>query len=170
MEQLLTPVRTKKGVTGLLVIHSAPAALRPHIEWALQSLMGVSIPITWKPQPHSPGTFRTTLIYRDRLGLASHIASHLRAWHYLRFEITECESDGGELFRFTPDLGMHRARIDGAGSVMVDENQISRALASSCDEETLRDALSSLIGSQWESELEIFRGVELQEVARLRAI
>ena len=170
MEQLATPVRTKKGVTGLIIIHTAPAALRPHIEWALQNVVGTSIPIVWKSQPSAPGTFRSTLSYRDRLGLAPVIATALRSWHYLRFEITECDGEGGELFRFTPELGLHRARIDGAGSIMIDENRIAHALANSFDEESLRECLHKVLGTQWEEELEIFRGVELQEVARLRAI
>lgn len=170
MEQLATPVRTKKGVTGLIVIHSAPAALRPHLEWALHGALGVAVPVIWKSQPSAPGTSRATLSYRDRAGLAAHIATALRSWHYLRFEVTEYDGDGGELFRFTPDLGLHRARIDGAGSIVIDEHRITHALSSSFDEESLRECLNNVLGTPWDEELEIFRGVELQEAARLRAI
>ena len=37
--------RLKESVTGLLVIHSAPNALRPHIEWGLQSILGTWLTI-----------------------------------------------------------------------------------------------------------------------------
>ena len=170
MEQLATPVRTKKGAAGHLVIHSTPSALRVHIEWALQNCVGTSLNVQWKTQPLCAGTYRTTVSYRDRIGLASHLASTLRAWHYLRFEITENDGDGGEIFRFTPELGLHRAMIDGAGSILIDENRITHALAASFDEESLRYAIESALGTQWDEELEIYRGVELHEVARLRAI
>ena len=46
-------------VTGFLVIHSAPAALRPHIEWGLQSILGDWVALEWKSQPKAAGTFRT---------------------------------------------------------------------------------------------------------------
>ena len=170
MEQLATPVRATKGVTGHLVIHSSPAALRAHIEWAIHNLLGTSQQISWSAQPHSPGTIRCTVSYKDLKGVASHLASTLRGWHYLRFEITESDGTTGEMYRFTPDLGMHRAVIDGAGSVMVEENKILNALASSFDEESLRECIEKALGTAWDQELEIYRGVELQEVARLRAI
>lgn len=170
MEQLATRVRTVKGAHGVLVIHSAPAALRPHIEWALHNALGGSVALIWKPQPHVAGTFRTTLSYRDRIGLASHVASVLQAWHYLRFEITENDGERGELFRYIPERGLHRAMIDGAGSVLADENRIRHALESSFDEESLRVNLENILGTPWDCDLELLRGVELQEVARLRAI
>lgn len=170
MEQLAAPVRAKKGAAGHLVIHSAPAALRTHIEWALQNYLGSSAQVQWLVQPHSAGTYRTTVHYQNLSGVAAHLAATLRGWHYLRFEITETDGTSGEIFRYTPDLGMHRATIDGAGSVQVDENRIIHAMSSSFDEESLREALHKVLGTQWDEELEVFRGVELQEVARLRAI
>ena len=170
MEQLATPIRTSKGAMGQLVIHSTPSALRPHIEWALQNILGTSVIVQWKTQPLCAGTYRATITYRDRIGIAHHLSSALRAWHYLRFEITESAGDRGEIFRFTPDLGLHRASIDGAGSILLDENRITHALAASFDEESLRFALESALGTQWDEELEMYRGIELQEVARLRAI
>ena len=170
MEQLATPVRAKKGVHGHLVIHSAPSALRTHIEWALQHQLGASVEITWLPQPHSAGTFRTTISYKDLFGVASQLASTLRGWHYIRFELTECDGTTGEMYRFTPELGLHRATIDGSGSVLVEENKIIAALSSSFDEESLRECIEKALGTAWDRELEIFRGVELQEIVRLRAI
>ena len=170
MEQLATRLRTKKGASGVLIIHSAPSALRPHIEWALHNALGGQVGVQWKSQPHCAGTYRTTVTYRDRLGVAAHLASALQAWHYLRFEITESDTDRGELFRYIPELGMHRAIIDSAGSVLADENRIRHALATTFDEESLREKIENILGTAWDDALEMYRGVELQEVARLRAI
>lgn len=170
MEQIATPVRTKKGAMGIATIHSTPAALRPHLEWALQNIFGQQCQVQWKVQPHCAGTYRTTITYRDRIGIASKLVSALKDWHFIRFEITENDSDGGELFRYTPELGLHRAAINGAGAIVIDENRIERALAASFDEESLRSHLESALGTAWDHELELYRGVELQEVARLRAI
>ena len=82
-------VASKTHVTGFLTIHSAPAALRPHIEWGLQSILGTWVALEWKPQPKAAGTFRTTLEFRDRAGTAAKVATALKAWHYLRFEVRD---------------------------------------------------------------------------------
>ena len=89
MEQMISSgrsVASKTHVTGFLTIHSAPAALRPHIEWGLQSILGTWVALEWKPQPKATGTFRTTLEFRDRAGSAAKVATALKAWHYLRFD------------------------------------------------------------------------------------
>lgn len=159
---------------GLLVIHSCPSALRSHVEWALQNILGKGVNLNWRPQPMVAGTYRTTLEWRGSKSQTEKsecaaIATALRAWHYLRFEVRDENENGGEMFRFTPDLGIHRSAINGAGSIVVDENQILKALDSTFDEEALRTELSQVLGTQWEVELEPLRGVDLQEV-QLRAI
>ncbi len=162
--------RNFKGATGTLAIHSAPSALRQHIEWGIQSLLGSNAHLTWKMQPMASGTYRTSLSFRNAPTTVSKIASLLRSWHYLRFEVRDESSEGGELFRATPELGMHRAVIDGLGNILVNENQILVAVESSFDEESLRFNLHKILGTAWEEELEPFRGIELQEVLPLKAI
>ena len=162
--------RPTPGVSGLLVIHSAPSALRTHIEWGIQSILGAQVALTWKSQPMSAGTYRTSLSFRTPRSVVPKIASALRNWHYLRFEVREESLDGGELYRATPELGMHRAVIDGLGSIMVNESQILTAMENSFDEESLRFALGKVLGTAWDEELEPYRGVELQEVLSLKAI
>jgi predicted lysophospholipase L1 biosynthesis ABC-type transport system permease subunit len=110
------------------------------------------------------------LEFRDRQGAAAELASSLRSWHYLNFEIIENTDNGGELFRCTPELGIHRAVVDQTGAVILTENQLSAALKNSLDEESIRESIADLLGSSWESELDRFRSVDLQEVAQLRAI
>jgi hypothetical protein len=173
MEQMNSSGRTftqKFHVTGFLTIHSAPAALRPHIEWGLQSLLGTWVTLDWKPQPKAAGTYRTTIEFRDRAGTAAKVATALKAWHYLRFEVREESEVGGEFFRFTPDLGIHRSVIDGMGTILVSEHLIMQALGKGFDEESLREEFERLLGNSWELALEPFRGVEMEEVMALCAI
>jgi hypothetical protein len=169
MERLTTP-SSRQQVRGFLTIHSAPSALRHHIDWAIQGVLGHWIKLSWNPQPLMPGTFRTQLEFRAPSGAASEIASLLRSWHYVNFEIIEGNENGGELFRFTPELGIHRSIVDQSGAVLISENQLSALLASSCDEDSIRDGVARLLGNSWELELERFRGVDLQEQPRLHAI
>jgi hypothetical protein len=99
----------ERNLAGLVVIHSAPTALRQHIEWGLNSLLGAPQNIFWRDQPLNPGTVRTTVEFRAPIGTAAKIATALKNWHYLRFEVSELASHGGEIFRCTPELGIHRA-------------------------------------------------------------
>jgi hypothetical protein len=169
MERLTTPSKPSQ-VRGFLTIHSAPSALRHHIDWAIQAVLGNWIQLAWNPQPLMPGTFRTQLEFRGPQGAGAEIASALRSWHYLNFEVIEGTELGGELFRFTPELGIHRAIVDQSGAVQVSENQLSLILAQSFDEESIRDGISAVVGNSWELELDRFRSVDLQELPRLRAI
>ena len=157
------------SIAGLVTIHSAPSALRQHIEWGLNAILGQPQSYTWRDQPLAAGTIRTTLEYRGEAGLAAKIATALKNWHYLRFEVQEFGKDGGEYFRFTPELGIHRANVDAAGSILISENVIRKALASFDDLE-VRENLVLALGESWEDALEPLRGVDLQEIARLRAI
>jgi hypothetical protein len=169
MERLTTH-SNRQQVRGFLTIHSAPSALRHHIDWAIQTVLGNWIKMSWNPQPLMPGTFRTQLEFRGSQGAAAEIASSLRTWHYLNFEVIEGTELGGELFRFTPDLGIHRAVVDQSGAVLINENQLHKVLAESFDEESIRDGIAAIMGNSWELELEPFRSVDLQEIPRLRAI
>ena len=169
MERLTTP-SNRQQVRGFLTIHSTPSALRHHIDWAIQAVLGNWVKPTWNPQPLIPGSYRTHIEFRDRQGAAAELASSLRSWHYLNFEIIENTDSGGELFRCTPELGIHRAVVDQTGAVILSENQLGGALKNSLDEESIREAIAELLGSSWEAELDRYRSVDLQEVAQLRAI
>jgi len=168
--QRLTRTSTALAVRGQLTIHSAPSALRSHIDWALAELLGNGLAPHWTPQMLKTGTYKATISWRDREGVAASIASALRSWHYLYFEVIEDTNNGGELFRFTPELGIHRALTDLTGAVVMSENQINSVLANSFDEESIRTGLALIIGTDWENELERFRGVNHQELSHLRAI
>lgn len=153
---------------GYLAIHSAPSALTRHIQWAVANLLGRSVLLMWRPQPLLAGTYRATCEWRDRTGTGAELASVLRGWHYLRFEIREEEAEATVLYRYTPELGIHRAVLDGSGAVMLTENQITSALTFNDDE--LRTSLARSLGKEWDQELEQFRRVELEGISRSQAI
>jgi hypothetical protein len=169
MERLTTP-SNRQQVRGFLTIHSTPSALRHHIDWAIQAVLGTWVKPTWSPQQLIPGSYRTQLEFRDRQGAAAELASSLRSWHYLNFEVIENTDNSGELFRFTPELGIHRALVDQTGAVILSENQLDTVLKNSFDEESIREAIAGLLGNSWEQELDRFRSADLQEIAHLRAI
>ncbi|MEN9687565.1 MAG: hypothetical protein RL381_577 [Actinomycetota bacterium] len=158
-----------KNLAGLVVIHSAPSALRQHIEWGLNSLLSAPQNIFWRDQPLTPGTVRTSLEFRAPIGTASKIATALKNWHYLRFEVSEIGTHGGEIFRCTPELGIHRASVDSVGTIFISEDQIRKAM-NNFDELKMRTDLELALGSQWDESLDPYRAVDLQEVQRLRAI
>lgn len=153
---------------GYLVIHSAPTALCRHVEWAISNLLGDSIPLTWRPQPLLPGTHRAVAQWHDRAGLGGELASALRLWHYLRFEIREVAVGESVLYRATPSLGIHRAVVDGGGAILITENQITSALK--FNEDLLKESLEKALGIAWDLELEQFRGVELETSMASQAI
>ena len=157
-------------IRGSVYIHSCPAALKHHVEWSLQSILGNSVSLSWRTQPLMAGTFRCEISWREKTSKASQVATALRSWHYLRFEVRDESDNGGDFFRFTPELGIHRASIDGTGSILINENQITAALEKSFDEEALRAALQDAMGTKWELELEPLRAVDMQERSHLQAI
>ncbi len=153
---------------GYLAIHSAPSALTRHIQWAVANLLGRSVLLMWRPQPLLAGTYRATCEWRDRTGTGAELASVLRGWHYLRFEIREEDPESTVLYRFTPELGIHRAVLDASGSVMLTENQVTSALT--LDDDELRESLGRSLGKAWDLELEQFRRVELEGISHSQAI
>ena len=155
---------------GVLHIHSTPSAMRQHINWAIQSVLGAETMVNWSLQPKLPGTYRAKLEYRNLATSGAQIASALRGWHFLNFEIVECGENIGEMFRYTPELGMHRAQIDQSGAILITENQLSNILKTSLDDQDLREGINQVIGTAWELELERFRAIGHEEIASLRAI
>ena len=152
-----------QAIRGTLAIHSCPMALIRHVEWSIESILG-RVQIEWRNQPLVAGTQRTQIEWRSNKDLSAELASALKSWHYLRFEITFAS----QFFRHTPELTLHRAQIDEIGNIQLSENQVRLALSKSDDE--LRDLLNVALGTEWDVELERFRGVDLQEVTHLKAI
>lgn len=145
---------------GVLYVHSAPAALCPHVEWAVAGIVGVPVKLDWNPQPAAPGTYRAELNWQGRPGLSGTVASALTGWQRLRFEITEEASPGydGVRYSYTPTLGVFSAVLGACGDVLVPESRLrAAARQSGGDENSLQEELDRLLGRAWDEELEPFR-------------
>jgi hypothetical protein len=121
-------------------------------------------------QPLSAGTYACEINWRARKPRASKIASTLKSWHFIRFDVREFPTEGGEgvLYRCTPDLGLHQAVTASTGDVMIHENRIVSIMKSSMSYEKLRDALNQALGTEWDEELECYRKGLVREAEPLR--
>ncbi|MDY6054309.1 DUF3145 domain-containing protein [Micrococcus sp.] len=145
---------------GTVHILSAPTALCPHVEWALGSVLGLDTPVEWQRQSAAPGEHRTELRWTAPQGTGARLASALRGWPRLRFEITEEPSAGadGSRWSHTPDLGIFHATTDVSGNIMVSEDRIRHAYeAGRGDPSVVFHELSLALGEAWDEELEPFR-------------
>ncbi|MEU8760601.1 DUF3145 domain-containing protein [Streptomyces sp. NPDC048659] len=145
---------------GVLYVHSAPRALCPHVEWAVAGVLGARVQLDWIRQPASPGTWRAELSWQGRTGTASTLASALRGWQMLRFEVTAEPSAAaeGERYSATPALGIFHAVTGIHGDIMIPEDRLRAALARAAQGETVLEAeIAKLLGKPWDDELEPFR-------------
>jgi hypothetical protein len=171
---------------GVIYVHAAPAALTPHLEWAVAGVLDpddvsgqpgpVGVPagrplggtaerghasaFEWTDQSAEPGAMRAEIAWEGPAGTAGRMASALRGWPKLRFEVTEEASPGneGERYAWTPRLGMFRAAIGPHGDIQVGEDLlracVSEAIAERRD---LATELEALMGQPWDEELEPLR-------------
>lgn len=145
---------------GVLYVHSAPRALCPHVEWAVAGVLGTRVNLDWIRQPASPGTWRSELSWQGEPASASKLASALRGWQLLRFEVTAEPSPGaeGERYSCTPDLGIFHAVTGVHGDIMIPEDRLRAALVRArSGESELEAELARLLGKPWDDELEPFR-------------
>ncbi|MDA2808894.1 DUF3145 domain-containing protein [Nocardiopsis suaedae] len=145
---------------GVLYVHSAPAALCPHVEWAVAGVVGVPVKLDWDDQPAAPGTHRAELNWQGAPGMSGALASALNGWQRLRFEVTEEATPGcdGVRYSYTPSLGVFTAVTSAAGEVLVSEARLRTAMdRAAAGEADLADELDRLTGRVWDEELEPFR-------------
>lgn len=144
---------------GVLYVHSAPRALCPHIEWAAGSIFGVPVGLDWADQPAERGTVRGEYSWTGTQGAGAKLASALRGWKHLRYEVTEDASSGvdGGRWSHTPDLGIFHAATDVHGNLVVTEDRIRTAMEESTDARSMRESLNLALGKAWDDELEPFR-------------
>ncbi|MFL6063437.1 MAG: DUF3145 domain-containing protein [Friedmanniella sp.] len=145
---------------GVLYIHSAPSALCPHIEWAVGGVFGMPVRVSWTAQPIERAAYRCEYAWVGPVGTAARLASALKGWQKVRFEVTE-EPTGrseGERYSYTPTLGVFHAVTGLHGDILVPEDRIRNAVAAaSTAGRDLRAALDQLLGRPWDEELEPFR-------------
>src|SRR5688572_9310480 len=125
-----TSTATRTATRGVLYVHSSPSALCPHIEWAVGGVLGVAVSLDWTPQPAKPGTYRAELSWTGGPGFAAAVASALRGWNHLRFEITEepTPSTEGARYSFTPELGVFHAVTGPHGDMLIPEDRLKAAV------------------------------------------
>ncbi len=144
---------------GVLFVHSAPPALCPHVEWAASNALGREVRLDWTPQDAAPGMLRAELSWGGDVGTGARLASALRGWEHLRYEVTEDPSEGSDGARWahTPGLGIFHSQTDTVGNVVIPEDRIRGALERSSSHAELLEALDLALGQAWDDELEPFR-------------
>ena len=151
---------TPRGTMGVLYVHSAPSALCPHIEWAVGGVLGCAVSLDWTPQGAQAGTYRAEYSWTGDAGTAASVASALRGWNHLRFEITEEPTAGteGARYSYTPNLGIYHAVTGLHGDVMIPEDRLKAAVVKAAlGDTTLLLEIDKLLGKPWDDELETFR-------------
>ncbi len=144
---------------GVLFVHSVPPALCPHVEWAAGNALGREVSLEWTPQDAAPGMFRAELSWAGPAGTGARLASAIRGWEHLRYEVTEeatTSTDGGR-WAHTPSLGIFHSQMDSVGNMVVPEDRVRGAIESATDYFELREALDLALGQAWDDELEPFR-------------
>jgi len=144
---------------GVLFVHSAPRALVPHMEWAASNVLGTRVSMDWTEQPAAPGMLRAEHSWQAPSGTGAKVASALRGWTHLRYEVTEEASRGvdGSRWSHTPELGIFHAATDVHGNIVVPEDRVRAALAHAGDAERMKQELDLALGQSWDDELEPFR-------------
>ena len=151
---------TRGSVRGTLHVYSCPPALAPHVEWAVAHELGTAVTMTWRPQLLAAGSLRTEGQWQGPVGAAGRLATLLKGWAMLRFEVTEDASPGcdGERYSFTPVLGLFHATTSANGDIVVREDNLRVAIGEhGTDMPGLMIALLGLLGSAWDAELEPYR-------------
>jgi hypothetical protein len=159
------------ATTGVLHVHSSPAALCPHVEWALAATLESKANLKWTSQPASPGQLRASTDWLGPVGTGARLVNALRVWPMLRFEVTEDASEGvdGERFAHAPGLGLWHGSMSANGDVIVGEMRLRSLIAECSGTGSLASELEHALGSPWDAELEPYRtGGEGAEVTWLR--
>lgn len=157
MKSVTTHAPTTRGV---LFVHSTPSAVCAHVEWAVANVLGGVVELTWTPQPAEPGAYRAELSWQGQVGSAAAIASALRTWDLIRFEVTEepTATTAGARYSFTPTLGIFHAVTGHHGDILIPEDRVKAfRVKAMLGEITMDEALDGLLGVRWDEELEPFR-------------
>ena len=152
--------RAARAARGMLFVHSSQRALCPHVEWAAGRAIGTAVNFDWVEQPVLPGTMRAEFSWTGEPGTGARIASALRGWEQLRFEVSEDPGLGSDGARWmhTPELGVYYAQTDSAGNLVVPEDRIRYAMEiAAFDAGELHRELRLALGQAWDDELEPFR-------------
>jgi hypothetical protein len=123
-------------------------------------VLGQATSLDWTPQPAQAGSYRAELTWVGDERTAAAIASALRGWNHLRFEVT-AEPHGsteGARYSFTPELGVFHGVTGPHGDLMIPEDRLKAAVVKAAlGDTTLVHEIDKLLGKPWDDELETFR-------------
>ena len=151
---------TRPTTRGMIFIHSATAALCPHVEWAIGSALQTRVDLDWTAQPAQPGTQRAELSWHGSPGTGALLSTALSRIGQLRFEVTEepSASSDGQRYCFTQSLGAYSAVVGIHGDILIPEDRLRHAVATEAlGGEPILSALEDLLGTAWDEELDVFR-------------
>src|SRR5690606_37155071 len=121
-----------------------------------------AVNFSWRAQPVLKGAQRTEFTWEGARGTGADLASALRGWEHVRYEVTEdagLGTDGGR-WMHTPDLGIFYAQTDTLGNLVIPEDRLRSALElAGSDAFELQRELRLALGQAWDDELEAFRHV-----------
>jgi hypothetical protein len=123
-------------------------------------VLGNAVSLDWTPQAAQQGTYRAELSWAADAGTAAALASALRGWNHLRFEVTEEPTHGteGSRFSYTPALGVFHAVTGVHGDILIPEDRLKAAVVKSAlGDTTINTEIDKLLGKPWDDELETFR-------------
>lgn len=157
---------------GVLWIHSARAALIPHVEWAI-ARAGMTLPdgtrpgrSTWRSRPDDDSRMCAELEWRGPAGAAGRLVADLCRWPDLTFEVTEDaafadapdQPTHGERHCHVPALGTWSGVTDAIGDVQVGEQRLRAIMAAHRgDAAGLARAIDDELGTAWDAALEPLR-------------
>jgi len=150
----------RTNTRGVVYVHSTPKALCPHIVWAIEGVLGTRVSVDWTDQPAGPGLVRAELSWAGEAGTGARIASALRGWDHLRYEVTEEPSAGcdGSRWSHTPRLGIHHTWTSASGDAVVNEDRLREVvMLAQGSPEAMHEMIEELLGTDWDDELEPFR-------------
>lgn len=158
---------------GVVYIHSTPAAVCSHVEWAIARVLETPVRLQWSAQPVEPAALRAEFVWSGPAGTGSEIANALRRWPMTRFEVTEEPSPGtdGERFMHIPGQGLFTAATSANGDIVVGEDRLRAIMEEARGPEALSHSLERALGTQWDNELEPYRmageGVPVTRLTRV---
>jgi hypothetical protein len=143
----------------VVFVHCCPSAIAPHVEWALAGVLGRPVRLRWTGQPITPMHLRAEAAWTGPVGTGARLASSLRAWPMLVFEITEDQTSAsdGERLAYVPGRGFHRSAISANGDVVVGEERLHGLLQRARSAEDFEHGIAEMLGTAWDAELEPYR-------------
>ncbi|WP_018024519.1 DUF3145 family protein [Corynebacterium ulceribovis] len=178
------PAADTASVTGRVWIHSAPAALCPHIEWAFAAAninagsvnaRDRRVRPAWGHQVAAPTGASGTSSTSGTSGAPHYccevelqcsaeavrgLVANLMRWEMLTFEVgIDAPSNGmGQRICVTPELGYFEGATDEVGNLQVGEMQLRSIMsAHGHDAAAMSTAIDAALGGPWDRALEPLR-------------